>query len=171
MAEENKEQKNQGQEKNIAESEEKKRGEKKQEKKKQEIKKKDAAVVRGKDLGISTKYSVAICKFIRGKKIDKAIEELEKVARKEKAIPMALEIPHRKGMERGRYPMKASKELIRLLKTLQANSQVNGLEEPIIATAVANKASQPFRRFGSERFKRTHVYLEAREKMKGEKKK
>lgn len=51
-----------------------------------------------------------------------------------------------------------------LLKSLNANSAVNGLEEPYISTAIANKAPQPYRRFGSRRFKRTHVYLEAREK-------
>jgi len=157
-------------EKKIVEAVKEKKDEKKVEEKKEEKKKtkreekpkKTEAVVNGKDLPMSTKYSIAICNLIRKKKIDKAINELEKVTRKEKAIPMALELPHRKGMERGRYPVNASRIFIKLLKSLQANCQVNGLEEPYIFSAIANKASQPFRRAG-QRFKRTHIYLEARE--------
>jgi len=170
MAIENKE--NKEEEKKVVgtENKEEKKTEIKEEKKVEEKKakkeekvKKNEAILRGKDLPISTKQSVAICRFIRGKKIDDAVKELEKIIRKEKALPMKGELPHRKGMERGRYPVNACKIFVKLLKNLNANSQVNGLNEPYIFAAVPNKASQPFRRGGSKRFKRTHVYLETRE--------
>jgi len=154
------------------ESEEKAEG-KKEEKKKEKKKeiKKDKAEVNGKDLGISKKHSMAICKFIKNKNIEKAIEELEQVIKLKKAVPMKGEIPHRKGMERGRYPVNASKGFIKLLKSLNANCQVNNMENVYIFSARADKAPRPYRRFGSRRFKRTHIYLEARErKVKGESK-
>ena len=127
-----------------------------------ENKKRDNAIVHGKDLGISTKHAVAICNFIRGKKIRWAIEQLEKVAKKKLAIPMKGEIPHRKGMMSGRYPVSASKVMIKLLKSLDANAKSFEIIEPRIEIAKADKASSPYRRFGSRRFKRTHVFLMAK---------
>ena len=144
--------------------------EKKEEKKKVEKKpivKKDKAIVNGKSLGISKKHSMAICDYIRGKEIEEMMIELMKVVNLKKAIPMKGEIPHRKGkIMSGRYPVNASKVFIKLLRTLNANCSVNGLENPRIVVAIANDASRPFKRGGSMRFKRTNVYLEAREKVK-----
>ncbi len=141
---------------------------------KQIVKKKDEAIVNGKSLPISTKYSMAICKFIKKKPIEKAITDLEEVLKFKKAVPMKGEIPHRKGeIMSGRYPINAVKQFIRLLKNLLANSNTNGLEEPIIAQAIPNKASRPYGRFGSIKRKRTHVKIIAKEKnkLKKEKKK
>ena len=143
----------------------KKEAEKKIEDKKQEKteEKKDKAAVNAKNLAVSTKQSMAICSFIKGKDIERAMDELQRVIEKKIAIPMKGELPHRPGMERGRYPENACKIFIKLLKGLSANSSVNGLEEPYISFARADVASRPYRRFGSARFKRTNVYLEARE--------
>ncbi len=155
-------------------TEEKKETEKKAKAKKQEQRiKKDEAIVNGISLPISTKDSVAICKFIRHKPIDKAIADLEEVLKFKKAIPMTGEIPHRKGkgMMSGRYPIKPVGFFIRMLKDLKANSNVNGLDEPVIAEAIPNRASRPYGRFGSVKRKRTHVKIKAVEKNKLEEKK
>ena len=142
--------------------EEKKKTEKKQ------IVKKDKAIVNGNNLGISKKHSMAICDYIRGKQIENMIADLEKVVSLKRPIPMRGEIPHRKGnIMSGRYPVNASKVFIKLLKTLNANCSVNGLENPRITAAIANDASRPFKRGGSMRFKRTNVFLEARELNQG----
>lgn len=136
--------------------------------------KKDIAIVNGRSLPISTKYSVAICKFIKNKSIEKALVDLEEVLKFKKAIPMKGEIPHRKGkIMSGRYPINAVKQFVKLLKNLLANSNVNGLEEPIIVEAIPNKASRPYGRFGSIKRKRTHVQIKVEEKnkLKKEKKK
>jgi ribosomal protein L22 len=128
--------------------------------------KKTEAVVNAKSLPISTKHSMAICRFIKGKRINDSIEYLEKVIVAKKAIPMKGEIPHRKGkgMERGRFPKKASEQFIVLLRSLGANANANGLEDAIISEAVSNMASRPYGRFGRTRKKRTHVTIKCREK-------
>lgn len=142
--------------------------EEKKEEKKKEVKKtkKDEAIVNGVSLPISTKDSVAICRFIKGKTIEKAIADLEEVLKFKKAIPMKGEIPHRKGkgIMAGRYPVKPVEHFIILLKTLGANANVNGVEEGIIVEAIPNRASRPYGRFGSIKRKRTHVKIKVMEK-------
>ncbi len=138
---------------------------KKEEKKKVVKIKKTEAVVNGTSLPISTLDGMYICKFIKKKNIDKAIADLEMVLKFKRAIPMRGEIPHRKGrIMSGRYPLKAVESFIILLKSLQSNANANGMDEPIIVEAIANKAYQPFGRFGAIRRKRTHVKIKAMEK-------
>jgi len=150
---------------------ESKKEEKKQPIIKKPVVKKTEAVVNAKGVPISTKHSMAICKFIKGKKINDCIEYLEQVARARKAVPMKGEIPHRKGkMMSGRFPKNASNEFIILLKSLGANANANNLEEPIIYEAIANIGPRPFGRFGRTRKKRTHVTIKVREKKQKEKK-
>src|SRR3989338_96317 len=131
--------------------------------------KKYESVVNAISLPISLKHSVAICKFIRGKKISQAVNDLEKVIAENMPVPMKGEIPHRKGKitskasGSGRYPKNAAKEFIKLLKSLSGNVTANKLEDLSddlrIKIASANLASRPFGRFGSWRRKRTHVTL------------
>ena len=128
--------------------------------------KKTEAVVNGLDLRISTKVSGDICRFIKNKKISDAVADLRQVIIKKKAVPMRGEIPHRKGkIMAGRFPKNASENFLKLLQTLAANSNVNGLENPVISEAVANKASKVYGRFGRVQKKRTHVRIVAKEKM------
>lgn len=156
-------------EKSKSTDEAKKTDEKKEIKKPDKIKpkvKKTEAVVNVSSLPISTKHSIAICRFIKGKEIEKAINDLEKVVLLKKPVPMKGEIPHRKGIMSGRYPKKTAEHFIKLLKELSANVNVNGLENPIISETIANIASRPYSRFGRVRKKRTHVKIIAREKPK-----
>src|SRR3990172_5569691 len=125
---------------------------------------KTKAVINASDIHISTKHSAAICRFIKRKKIPEAIKDLELVARIKRPVPMKGEIPHRKGrMMSGRFPEKAAREFIILLKSLSSNSAYNGLENPIIVEAVANIGSRPFGRHGIRR-KRTHIRIVAEER-------
>ena len=64
----------------------------------------------------------------------------------------------------GKYPVNACEHFIKLLKSLQSNANANGMDEPIVVEAIANKAYQPFGRFGAIRRKRTHVKIKAMEK-------
>jgi ribosomal protein L22 len=122
--------------------------------------KKTEAVVNGKDLRISTKHSVAVCNFIRNKDVDIAIKELGEVSNKKRAIPMKGEIPHRKGMMSGRYPVTAVNEFIKLLKSVKANAIMNELElEKVKIFCKANIASRPRTRFGQGKHKRSHVQI------------
>ena len=133
---------------------------------KKPVVKKTEAVANGNSLPISTKTSGAICRFIKHKKIKDAIADLEKVIAKKKAVPMRGEIPHRKGkIMAGRFPQRAAKHFVEMLKTLAANANVNGLENPVIVEAFANRASEPYGRFGRVQKKRTHIKITVKEKM------
>lgn len=135
--------------------------------------KKIGVYVNARDIPISTKESKAICKFIKNKKIDSAISDLEKVLIHKKAVPMKGEIPHRKGkgIMSGRYPEKAVKNFIILLKSLSANATNQEIGEPIIFEAIANIGNRPYGKFGRVRKKRTHIKIGAKSIIKLKRKK
>jgi ribosomal protein L22 len=140
----------------------KKTEEKKTEKKpeKSNKPKKNEAVVNGVNLSMGIKHAVAICNYIRGKDIDTSIKMLEEVEKYKKAIPMRGEIPHRHGMMSGRYPIKATGIMIKLLKSLKSNAIQNELElEKFKIFAMPNVSARPYKKFGRGRFKRAHVTL------------
>jgi len=128
--------------------------------------KKTEVSVKGINLPISTKDAKFVCKFVVKKRIGDAIRDLEKVEVGKKAVPMKGEIPHRKGkgISSGRFPKKASKNFIILLKSLAANANEGNLDEPIIVEAIANMAARPRGRFGRTQKKRTHVKIIAKDK-------
>lgn len=137
-------------------------------KEEKEVKKKikrTEAKVDGSGLPISTKVAVGMCKFIRGKTIESAIKDLEEVSKLKKAVPMKGEYAHRKGrIMSGKYPIKASIEMLNLVKSLQNNANQADLENAIISTAIANKAMRPYAKGGRARKKRSHVTLIAKDK-------
>jgi ribosomal protein L22 len=130
------------------------------------IARKNFASAFGNNMPISKKQAVYICSFIKGKNIDSAIFSLQRVIDKKIAVPFKGEIPHRKGkgMMSGRYPAKASKLFINLLKGLKGNTIVNGMDSDnsVIYLASASWASRPLRR-NRRQFKRTNVILESKE--------
>lgn len=130
--------------------------------------KKTEAMARGDSVRASKRHCMYICTFIKGKKVDQAIAELEQVVKLKRAIPFKGEIPHRgKGMMSGRYPVDASKIMIAMLKGLRGNIIANGmdLDKTVIVEGISNWAARPQKRSGG-RGKRTHVTLVAREVMK-----
>jgi len=140
---------------------------------------KEMVRVVGRSLPISTKASVEIAAFIKGKQIDKAITNLEKVVEGKLAVPYkryVKDIPHRKGagMRTGRFPKKASKHIIVLLKSLRSNAQNQGLDTSklFIIHAAAQKGPIVFH-YGRRRTKRknTHFEIVAKQIEKEEKKK
>jgi large subunit ribosomal protein L22 len=120
-------------------------------------------------LHISTKQSIEICSFIRYKTVESSKLYLERVAKMEVAIPFKRfnrDMGHKKNMAAGRYPLKAVKEFLKLLRSVEANAQVLGLDASNlkIVTAIANKASAPVTGGRHRRgTKRTHLYLEVQE--------
>ena len=153
-------------EKKVEEKIDSKSETKKEVKKPAKKNKKDEVVVNGKSVPVSTKYSMAICRFIKHKTIEKAIKDLEEVVALRKAVPMKGEIPHRKGkIMSGRFPKRASESFIMLLKSLLGNANNHDVDEPVISEAIANQASRPFGRRGIKR-KRTHIIIKARSKKK-----
>lgn len=146
-------------EKTLDEKEEKKN-------KKNKIPKKDVAVANGFSLKISPKQSIYVCRVVRGKSPEAAIERLQDVISEKRAVPMAaLEVGHKKGrgFAGGKFPKNACKAIIEIVKQAGANAIVADIENPVIAIAKADRASAPFRKAG-RRAKRTHIHIEVRNK-------
>jgi len=137
---------------------------KKLEVKKIEKPKKTKAEINVKSAPISTRHSVALCKFVKRKDIEKAIKELEEVVAKTRVLPMKGEFAHRKGkgIMSGKYPQVSTKYFIKLLKSLQSNASANDVKNPTIVEAIANLAPRPLGRFGTYTRKRTHITLIAK---------
>lgn len=132
---------------------------------------KTEVVVNAHNVPVSTKYSMAICKFIKWKNINKAIEDLELVLQKKIAVPMKGEYAHRKSVKgiasgSGKFPQGATKHFITILKSLRGNANNHDVENAFISEAIANKAATPMARFGSWQRKRTNVTLKAKSRKK-----
>jgi len=130
------------------------------------------------DAPISTKVAIEIASFLRGKNTEKAKDILERVLKKEQAIPykrFTNGVGHRKGrLGAGRYPQKASQAFLDLIRQAEANASHAGLStELIIKHLAAHKASTPWH-YGRQRrrkMKRTHVEIVVAEDEKAVKKK
>ena len=125
---------------------------------------KEEAVAYGLGMRASKKHCAYICKFIKNKNVDKAIYDLGLVAKLKKAVPFKGEIPHRKGMMSGRYPVNAANLFVKLLKGLRGNILNNSLDldKTRIYFASANWASRP-RKSQGRKAKRANVILKAKE--------
>ncbi|MEM1951109.1 MAG: 50S ribosomal protein L22 [Candidatus Nitrosocaldus sp.] len=134
------------------------------------------------EVDISHKHAIEICNAIKGMRLEKAKEYLEKVVAKEIPVPFRhyhTKVGHRSELKgknafpAGRYPVKAAREILRLLENLEANSEYKGMDLDrvtiIHACAYPGVKIRKFipRAFGrsSARFNTlTHVELVAAEK-------
>jgi large subunit ribosomal protein L22 len=135
------------------------------------------AKVVGRNMSISTKQTIEIVNFIRGRNLAKAKEILEKVMQKKIAVPYKrfnMDTGHRKGkIGPGRYPIKASKEILMLLNSLEANAQNKGLDVDALylKTIIPNQGgtSWHYGRHRRRQAKRTHLEIVAEEKEEAKK--
>ena len=120
----------------------------------------------GVGLAISTKQSVMICNALRRLPIGKAKKLLEDVTQKKVAIAFTKynkDMAHRPGpMAAGRYPVKACTEILKLLKSAEANAQFKGLSTGNLhikhVVAQRGPTTGRFGRHGGNA-KRTHIEL------------
>ena len=88
----------------------------------------------GKTLKISPKHCVEICRTIRGMDVKKAKNYLNEVIEMKKAVPFKRhnkKVGHRKGLQgwpSGRYPIKAAKEILKIVKNAESNAEYKGLD-------------------------------------------
>jgi large subunit ribosomal protein L22 len=88
----------------------------------------------GRELKISHKASREVCKAIKGMMLNDAKQYLRDVAAKKKAVPYTRynkKLPHRHGLIRtfaGRYPIKASQQILDVLESAQSNAENKGLD-------------------------------------------
>ena len=132
--------------------------------KKKDVPKKDVAVANGFSLRISPKQSIYVCRVIKGKSPGAAVKRLQDVIDEKRVIPMAgLEVGHKKGkgLSGGKFPKNACKAIMEIVKQAGANAIVNGIENPVISIAKADRASAPMKR-GGRKGKRAHIHIEIR---------
>jgi len=91
----------------------------------------------GRDLRISPKEAREICDTIKNMEVDDAMKYLELVIKKKEAVPYRRfnsNVPHHRelsgrfGIPSGRYPIRASAEIINVLKNAKANAENKGLD-------------------------------------------
>jgi large subunit ribosomal protein L22 len=91
------------------------------------------AIASARDLRIKPKVAREICNSIKGMKLEDAKIYLEDVLDKKRPIPYMRhrkKVPHRKGLngyDAGRYPEKATEEILKLLNSVEANAEFKGL--------------------------------------------
>ncbi len=127
----------------------------------------------GMALPISVKQSVEICRFIKNKNVHNAKKILQEVIGKRSAVPFRRynwDLSHKKKIGPGRYPEKASKYLIKLIESVEANAQFKGLNTSnlVIAHLSAHKSSKSyhFGRKSRRKMKRTNIEIVVEEKVK-----
>lgn len=132
------------------------------------------AKVVGLDVPISTKHTIEIADFIRGKNLQTARKQLQLVSNKEMAIPLKRfhkDRGHRKGehIAQGFYPKKATEHIINLLNSLEANAKNKAMDANLlfISEIVPNRAAGRWHSGRNRgRMKSTNVTICAKEKPK-----
>ena len=134
-----------------------------------------SAKASGQNMGISTKHCIEICNHLRYKSTANAKKILEDVVAMKIPIPFKRfkkDMGHKAGMAAGRFPQKAAREVLKIIKSVETNAQNKGLNTSNlkIIKMLANRAAVPMtggrQRTGT---KRTHVEIEVKE-TKGQKK-
>jgi large subunit ribosomal protein L22 len=94
----------------------------------------DVARAKANELPISPKHAIEIGNFIKKMTTNEAIAYLEEVTALKKPIPFKRfnrNVAHKRGLDKwdaGRFPVKASKSYIRLLKSAEKNAEYLGLD-------------------------------------------
>ncbi|MDK2789785.1 MAG: large subunit ribosomal protein [Methanothermococcus sp.] len=94
---------------------------------------KKTANAMGRSLRISRKHSIEICRKLNGMKLDDAIAFLKRVIDLKEPVPFKRhdkDVPHRKGKlgwHAGRFPQKASEEILKVLDNAKKNAEYKGL--------------------------------------------
>ncbi|MFQ6127629.1 MAG: 50S ribosomal protein L22 [Thermoplasmata archaeon] len=91
----------------------------------------DIAKAIGKELPISTKKSVEVCRALRGMNVEDAKELLEEVIEKKRVIPYRKyrrTVSHKKGGVAGGYPVRVAKAILKVLEDAQSNAEMNELD-------------------------------------------
>jgi len=86
----------------------------------------------GKELRVSPKDAMEVCRALRGMRLGKAKEFLEKVQKRVTPVPFRThnkKVAHRRGTGgAGAYPVKVAKELLKVLKNAEENAKYKGME-------------------------------------------
>jgi large subunit ribosomal protein L22 len=88
----------------------------------------------GKEMRVSPKHAMEVCRTICGMRLPQAKEYLESVKEKKKAVPFKRhrkKLAHRRaltGWDAGQYPVKAVGAVLEVLQNAEANAGYKGLD-------------------------------------------
>jgi large subunit ribosomal protein L22 len=88
----------------------------------------------GRELKVSHKAAREVCRAVRGMMLNTAKQYLRDVIAMKKAVPYARynkKLGHRRGLVRtfaGRYPIKASEQILRVIEAAESNAENKGLD-------------------------------------------
>lgn len=106
------------------------------------------AFAQGRNMPVSWKDCTEIGRFIKGDSVEKAERKLEKVIEKDLAVPYTKfdsDVGHRNGHgDSGRYPEKASKEILEVLRSAASNAEHEGLNPGAleVQNVITNKGQE-----------------------------
>ena len=118
-------------------------------------------VVNGKDLPISNRHTIAICKVLKNHSINESITMLEEIIKQKWGLDKNTG-KLKKSAYGVKHPVSTAKVILKMLKSLSANANAKGLDtSSVLVLGKADKATTP-QRPGSRfiKFKRTHLILE-----------
>ncbi len=109
-----------------------------------------SAKASARDIDVSKKAAKEICHAIKGMTIHKTIDYLEAVMEKKSSVPYRKHkrnVGHKSdlvGWAAGRYPVKAAKEILKVVKNLENNAENNQLQldRCVIVHAVSLQGSR-----------------------------
>jgi len=121
------------------------------------------------DAPISSKQAIEVCSVLRNKSVEYAKNFLEEVIAKKRAVKFSRFTEgagHKTGIGPGKYPIKTSQHLLKLLNSVESNAISAGLSTDLkIVHLSAQRASSPWH-MGRQRrrqMKRTHVEIVVQE--------
>ena len=124
----------------------------------------------GRDLPISLKDSVNLCRALKGMRLEDAKDFLEDVIHKRRAVPYFRyldSISHRKGIGPGRYPVKEAKHILKVLENAEANAENKDLDtDNLYILHIAAHKGRIFKRYvpramgRSTEIRRDRVHIE-----------
>lgn len=125
----------------------------------------------GNNMRVSWKDCTEIGRFIKGDTVEKAENKLERVIEKELPVPYTKfdsDAGHKSGQGPGKYPVKASEEMLDLLRSAASNAENEGLnpDQLEVQNVITNQGSSfrtPKRHRGRE-IKTAHVTVIVGEK-------
>jgi large subunit ribosomal protein L22 len=114
----------------------------------------------GREMSISPRHSVAICKHIKGWPLERAKDFLEEVIALKTPVPDTTYggAGHRRGkVGPGRYPEKAARHILKVLNGAEANAEYKGLvvDDMIITHIAAHRGKSWEGRFPRARGRAT----------------
>jgi len=85
----------------------------------------------GRDLQISPKKAVELCRAIRGKSVEDAKAYLERVIALKQPVPMhryKSMVAHKHGVGPARYPVKVARHMLKVIQNAEENAGYKGLD-------------------------------------------